>query len=80
MSKTMNPVEQNYRIPDKEALAIIKGLQNWRHWLKCTQLLVHILTDHKNLESFAKPKIFELKADVLAGTPNTLQLQYKIHY
>jgi hypothetical protein len=33
MSKLMNPVEWNYGIPDKEALAIVKGLQNWRHWL-----------------------------------------------
>ena len=27
--KSMNLAEQNYRIPDKEALAIVKGLQNW---------------------------------------------------
>jgi hypothetical protein len=29
MSKSMNPAEQNYSIPDKEALVIVKGLQNW---------------------------------------------------
>ena len=29
MLKSMNPAEWNYGIPDKEALAIIKGLQNW---------------------------------------------------
>jgi hypothetical protein len=29
MSKSMNPAEWNYGIPDKEALTIIKGLQNW---------------------------------------------------
>ena len=29
MSKSMNPAEQNYGIPDKEALVIVKGLQNW---------------------------------------------------
>ena len=57
MSKSMNLAEWNYRIPDKEALVIVKGLQNWRHWLECTQLLVHILTNHKNLKSFVKPKI-----------------------
>ena len=55
MSKSMNPAERNYGIPDKEAFAIIKGLQNWWHWLERTQLLVQILTDHKNLEYFAKP-------------------------
>jgi hypothetical protein len=57
MSKSMNPAEQNYGIPDKEALTIVKGLQNWRHWLERTQLPVHILMDHKNLEYFAKPCI-----------------------
>ena len=36
MSKSMNLVEWNYGIPDKEALAIVKGLQNWRHWLERT--------------------------------------------
>jgi hypothetical protein len=30
----MNPAERNYGIPDKEVLAIVKGLQNWRHWLE----------------------------------------------
>jgi len=57
MSKSMNPAEWNYRIPDKEALAIVKSLQHWQHWLEQTQLPVQILTDHKNLEHFAKPKM-----------------------
>ena len=56
MLKLMNPTECNYGIPDKEALAIIKGLQNWRHWLEHMKLPVQILTDHKNLEYFAKPR------------------------
>ena len=29
MSKLMNPAECNYGILDKEALTIVKGLQNW---------------------------------------------------
>jgi len=57
MLKSMNPAEWNYGIPDKEALAIVKGLQNWQHWLKWMQLPVQILTDHKNLEYFTKPQI-----------------------
>jgi hypothetical protein len=32
----MTPVERNYEISDKEALAIIKALQHWRHWLEGT--------------------------------------------
>ena len=57
MLKLMNPAKRNYRIPDKEALAIVKGLQNWQHWLERTKLPVQILTDHKNLKYFAKPHI-----------------------
>ena len=57
MLKLMNPAKCNYGIPDKEALAIVKGLQNWRHWLERMKLPVQILTDHKNLEYFVKPRI-----------------------
>jgi hypothetical protein len=34
MSMSMNPAEWNYGILDKEVLVIVKGLQNWRHWLE----------------------------------------------
>ena len=57
MLKSMNPAKHNYRIPDKEVLMIIKGLQNWQHWLEQMKLPVQILTDHKNLEYFVKPCI-----------------------
>jgi len=57
MSKSMNAAKRNYGIPDKEALTMVKGLQNWRHWLERTKLPVQILTDHKNLEFFTKPRI-----------------------
>jgi hypothetical protein len=66
MLKSMNLVEQNYGIPDKEALAIIKGLQNWRHWLERTQLPVQILMDHKNLEYFMCD-VCSPKASLLQG-------------
>ena len=53
--KSMNPAERNYGILDKEALAIIKALQHWRHWLEGTKEPVRILTDHHNLEYFKNP-------------------------
>jgi hypothetical protein len=34
LSKALNPVEQNYKIHDTEMLAIIRGLKEWRHYLK----------------------------------------------
>ena len=51
-SKSLNDTERNYEIHDKEMLAIVRGLQEWRHWLILTQRPVEIWTDHKNLEYF----------------------------
>jgi hypothetical protein len=33
LSKALNPVEWNYEIHDTEMLAIIRGLEEWRHYL-----------------------------------------------
>jgi RNase H-like domain found in reverse transcriptase len=57
MSKSMTPAERNYGISDKEALAIVKALAHWRHWLEGTKIPISVLTDHKNLEYFSKPRV-----------------------
>jgi transposase InsO family protein len=49
---TLSPVERNYKIHDTEMLAIIRGLEEWRHYLEGARHLVEIWTDHKNLEYF----------------------------
>ena len=54
LSKSLNEMERNYKIHDKEMLAIIRGLENWRHLLEGTQFKFEIWTDHKNLEYFMK--------------------------
>ena len=41
---------------DKEMLAIIRALEEWRHHLEGTQFVFEIWTDHKNLEYFATTK------------------------
>jgi hypothetical protein len=74
----MNPAEWNYGIPDKEALAIVKGLQNWRHWLERTRLPVQILTDHKNLEYFSKPRILNQRQ--MRWLEMLTHYNYEIHY
>jgi hypothetical protein len=48
----LNPVERNYEIHDTEMLAIIRGLEEWRHYLESARHPVEIWTDHKNLEYF----------------------------
>jgi len=57
MLKSMSPAEKNYNIGDKEALAIVKPLQHWQHWLEGTTLPIEIITNHKNLVNFWKPQI-----------------------
>ena len=49
-------MEQNYEIHDKEMLAIIRALEEWRHFLEGATHLVEIWTDHKNLEYFMTAK------------------------
>ena len=54
LSKSLNEMERNYEIHDKEILAIIRGLENWRHLLEGMRSKFEIWTDHKNLENFMK--------------------------
>ena len=49
-------MERNYEIHDKEMLAIIHVLEEWRHFLEGATYPVEIWTDHKNLEYFMTAK------------------------
>jgi len=55
-SKSLSSVEWNYKIHDKEMLAIIHTLEEWRHFLEGMTNLVEIWTDHKNLKYFMMAK------------------------
>jgi hypothetical protein len=52
LSKSLNPVERNYEIHNTKMVAIIRGLEEWRHYLEGARHPVEIWTDHKNLEYF----------------------------
>ena len=52
-SKTLNSAERNYDIYDKELLAIIRALDEWRHYLEGGEHPIDIISDHKNLLYFA---------------------------
>jgi len=54
LSKSLNEIERNYEIHDKEMLVIIRGLENWRYLLEGAHFKFEIWTDHKNLEYFMK--------------------------
>jgi len=51
LSKSLNKTE---RIYDKKMLAVIRGLENWRHLLEDAEFKLKVWTDHKNLEYFMK--------------------------
>jgi hypothetical protein len=55
-SKSLSAVQCNYDIHDKEMLAIICALEEWRHFLEGTVHKMEIWTDHKNLEYFRTTK------------------------
>ena len=42
LSKSLNETERNYEIHDKEMLAIIRGLEAWRHLLEGAQFKFEI--------------------------------------
>ena len=42
LSKSLNETERNYEIHDKEMLAIIRGLESWRHLLEGVQFKFEI--------------------------------------
>jgi len=52
ISKSLNEMERNYEIYDREILAIVRCLDEWRHLLEGAQNKFEIWSNHKNLEYF----------------------------
>jgi len=55
-SKSLNNVQWNYEIHNKEMLVIIHALEEWCHFLDRSKHKFEIWTDHKNLEYFMATK------------------------
>jgi hypothetical protein len=47
LSKSLSSVEWNYEIHDKEMLAIIRAMEEWRHFLEGAEHSFEVWTDHK---------------------------------
>jgi hypothetical protein len=78
-SRSFVPAEQNYEVHDKELLAIVDSLKEFRHYLQATERPFLILTDHKNLEYFHTTKILnarQINWSQLLATYN-FQLSYR---
>jgi len=52
ISKSLNTTERNYKIHNKEMLAVIRCFKAWRHYLEGAKLEFEIWMDHKNLQYF----------------------------
>ena len=52
LSQTFNEMERNYEIYDRELLAIIWALEEWRHYIQGSRHTTIIYSDHQNLIYF----------------------------
>ena len=77
-SKFLSSMEWNYKIHDKEMLAIICALEKWRHFLEGATHLVEIWTDHKNLEYFMTAK--KLNCRQACWSLHLARFDFLLHY
>ncbi|QRW19885.1 Retrotransposable element Tf2 protein [Rhizoctonia solani] len=61
MSKSFSGAEANYNTHDKELLAIIKVLKEWRIFLEATNKPIQVFTDHWNLEYWMQARTFNCR-------------------
>jgi len=56
-SRKLNSAERNYKIHDKEQLAIMEAFKEWKRYLWGEEEPVMVYTDHQNLQSFLTKKV-----------------------
>jgi len=56
LSQKLAPAKLNYKIYNKELLAIVRYFKQWRPKLKGSLFLIRVLMDHKNLQYFITTK------------------------
>ncbi|QRW22883.1 Retrotransposable element Tf2 protein [Rhizoctonia solani] len=61
MSKSFSGAKANYNTHDKELLAIIKALEEWRIFLESTDKPIQVFTDHQNLEYWMQAQTFNCR-------------------
>jgi len=77
-SKTMSDPECNYYIHNKELLAIVQALKEWKRYTKDSPRHIRVLTDHKNLVTFMTTK--ELSERQARWMQDLTQDNFKIKY
>ena len=56
LSHTLNPMERNYEVYDKELLTVMTALTEWRQYVLEAKEVFEIHYDYKNLGYFRKPQ------------------------
>ena len=56
LSKSLSPAERNYEVYDKELLAVMTCLGEWRHYLLGAPEPFELWSDHLNLQYFQQPQ------------------------
>jgi len=77
-SKTMKPAESYYDVHDKERLAIVQALKEWRRYLKGSGQHCRVLTDNQNLIRFTTTK--ELTGRQIRWSEVLSGFDFKIEY
>jgi len=57
-SRKLNDAEPNYKIQDKELLAILEEFREWKHYQFGADDPVTVYTDHQNLQCFLTTKVW----------------------
>jgi hypothetical protein len=60
-SRKFSPAEINYKIHNKELLAIVDCFKVWRRYLEGLLHTVQVFTDYKNLEYFMITKVLNTR-------------------
>ena len=70
-SKSLQPAERNYKIHDKELLAIVHALTHFRHYLQGNVHQMKFFSDHANLKYFTMKQTLtcrQARWSILLGT------------
>jgi hypothetical protein len=55
-SKSLSPPERNYQVYDREFLAIIRALREWKHYIQGSPFKTIVHSDHQNLTYYRSPQ------------------------
>jgi len=77
-SRKLSELKKRYEVHDKELLAIVKALQDWRPYLAGTEKSIQIYTNHKNLRNFATMK--QLNQQQVHWAKQLANYKFQIHY